>query len=127
MHFPFRFDSVHRNAALLFGVTPGNAGVDVADGNLLVRYGRWSVRTPLDNVAGTQVTGPYSTLKTMGPARLSAVDRGLTFASNGERGLCIRFHEAVPGIEPTGRLRHPGLTVTVEDVDGLATALMPTA
>jgi hypothetical protein len=123
MHFAFRFAPVHRTAALLFGVTPANAGVDVADGHLLARYGLWSVRTPLDNVAGTQVTGPYTTLKTMGPAHLSLADRGLTFSSNAERGLCISFHEPVPGLEPTGRLRHPALTVTVEDIDGLAAAL----
>jgi len=29
----------------------------------------------------------------------------------------------VTGLEPTGRLRHPGLTVTVADVHGLAEAL----
>ncbi len=123
MHFPFRFDPVHRNAAVLFGITPGNAWVDVADGHMLARYGLWALHTPLDNVAGTQVTGPYTTLKTMGPARLSVADFGLTFASNGERGLCISFREPVPGMEPTGRLRHPALTVTVDDVEGLARAL----
>jgi len=50
-------------------------------------------------------------------------DRGLTFATNGERGLCIRFRDPVSGIEPTGHLRHPGLTVTVADVDALARVL----
>jgi len=125
MHFPFRFTPFHRAAALVFGVTPGNTGVDVADGHLLARYGLWSVRTPLTNVSGTEITGPYTTLKTMGPARLSAADHGLTFSSNGERGLCICFHEPVPGLEPTGRLLHPALTVTVADVDGLAAALAP--
>lgn len=123
MRFPFRFDPVHRALALPFGVTPGNSAVEVADGELVARYGRWTVRTPLTNVAGTCVTGPYTTLRTGGPARMSAVDRGLTFSSNGERGLCILFHEPVTGLEPTGRLRHPGLTVTVADIDGLAAAL----
>lgn len=123
MTFPFRFDPVHRALALLFGVTPGRTGVEIVDGRLVARYGFWSVSTPLSNVAGTETTGPYSTLKTVGPAHLSLADRGLTFSSNSERGLCISFHEPVPGLEPTGRLRHPGLTVTVADVDGLAAAL----
>ncbi|MDQ6725216.1 MAG: hypothetical protein M3066_03485 [Actinomycetota bacterium] len=123
MTFPFLFDPVHRTFALLFGITPDNARVEVADGHLLARYGPWSVRTPLTNVASTVVTGPYSSVKTIGPGRMSMVDRGLTFASNGSRGLCICFHEPVPGLEPTGRLRHPGLTVTVADIDGLAAAL----
>jgi hypothetical protein len=74
--------------------------------------------TPLDNVEGSQVTGPYATLLVIEPARLSIADRGLTSATNARRGLCIRFRQPVQGIEPTGRLRHPALTVTVAEVDG---------
>jgi hypothetical protein len=77
----------------------------------------------MDNIAGTEVTGPYRFAKTAGPARLAITDRGLTFATNGERGLRIDFVTPVPGIEPTGRLRHPELTVTVADVEGLRQAL----
>ena len=123
MTFRFRFAPIYRIVALLFGVTPRNSGVVVADGRLQARFGRWSVETPLANIAGSEITGPYGTLKTVGPAHLSLADRGLTFASNGRRGLCIRFRDPVRGIEPTGRLLHPGLTVTVDDVDGLARAL----
>ncbi|MEA2901324.1 MAG: hypothetical protein QOH36_1211 [Actinomycetota bacterium] len=109
----------------MFGVTPANSEVEVADGRLRARYGRWTVDTPVDNVVGTKVSGPYGRLRTIGPAHLSLSDKGLTFASNRRRGLCIEFREPVPGLEPTGRLRHPGLTVTVADVDGLALALDP--
>ena len=65
----------------------------------------------------------YSFLKTAGPAHLSFGDRGITFATNGDRGVCVAFREPVPGIEPTGRLRHPGATLTLADVDGFAAAL----
>ena len=123
MTFPFLFTPLHRALALPFGVTPANARVEVDDGQLTARYGLWSLRTPLSNVAGTEITGPYSTLKTVGPAHLSVADKGLTFSSNAQRGLCISFRDPVPGLEPTGRLRHPALTVTVADVDGLAAAL----
>ena len=58
-----------------------------------------------------------------GPAHLGLTDRGLTFASNGDRGVLISFHQPVGGIEPTGTLRHPALTVTVADVEGLASLL----
>jgi hypothetical protein len=54
---------------------------------------------------------------------LAVTDRGLTFATNGERGVLISFHEPVPGLEPTGLLRHPELTVTVADIDGLVERL----
>lgn len=125
MRFCFAFDPVYRMAALAFAVTPGRAWVDVEDDHLSARFGQWLVTTPLSNISGTQVTGPYGRLRTMGPAHLSLVDKGLTFATNAERGLCICFHETVRGLEPTGRFRHPGLTVTVADVDGLALALTP--
>jgi len=123
VRFPFAFDPLYRSVVVLFGVRPATAWVEVSGGELRARFGPWRLATPLANVAGTEVTGPYRTLKTIGPAHLSLADRGLTFSTNSRRGLCIRFAEPVPGIEPTGRLRHPALTVTVADVDGLAAAL----
>lgn len=117
--FGFRFDPRYVAASLPFGITPASARVLVTDRELEAAFGPWRVRTPLSNVVGTEVTGPYSFLKTAGPARLSFTDRGLTFATNGERGLCICFAEPVRGIDPLGRIRHPGLTVTVADIDGL--------
>jgi hypothetical protein len=81
------------------------------------------VRTQLGNIASAELTGPYGFLKTVGPAHLSLSDRGLTFASNRRQGVCVRFREPVAGMEPTGRIRHPGLTVTVADCAGLVTAL----
>lgn len=84
------------------------------------------MRTPVSNVASTIVNGPFGLLKTAGPAHLSLADRGLTFATNGERGLCITFDEPVPGIEPTHILRHPAVTVTVADCEGLAALLSST-
>lgn len=113
--------------ALAFAVTPATAWVDVDGGQLSARFGLWRLSTPVTNVVGTEVTGPYGLLRTVGPAHLSAADRGLTFATNRRRGLCIRFRQPVPGLAPTARLRHPGLTVTVADIDGLAAALVPPA
>ena len=123
--FPFQFTTPYRVAGLPFGITPLTALVLVGDDELAVRFGFWKVRTRLANVVSTTVTGPFSFLKTAGPAHLSFVDRGLTMATNGARGLCITFREPVAGIEPTGMLRHPALTVTVTDCSGLAAALTP--
>jgi hypothetical protein len=117
--FPFRFDPTYRRLARLFGVTPARAWVDLGDDELEARYGPWRLRTPTSNIADAELTGPYSFFKTVGPARLGITDRGLTFASNRDRGVCISFHSPVPGIDPFGRIRHPELTVTVLDVDGL--------
>lgn len=105
--------------ARLFGVTPERAWIDVGAEELVARFGRWHVRTPVSNVARAEETGPYSFLKTAGPARLGVTDRGLTFATNGDRGVCLRFKTPVTGIDRAGRIRHPELTVTVLDVEGL--------
>ena len=81
------------------------------------------METPLANVAGACPTGPYSMLKTIGPAHMSLVDRGLTFATNREQGVCITFRRPVTGLDPLGVVLHPTLTVTVDDVDALLAEL----
>lgn len=121
--FPFRFTPLYRLAALPFGVTESTAAVEVDATQLRIRFGPWRVRTPLSNVVSTTMTGPFSALKTAGPAHLSFVDHGMTCATNGERGLCIRFQEPVRGLEPFGLLRHPAVTVTVEECERLAGVL----
>jgi hypothetical protein len=124
--FDFRFSTPYRIAALPFGVAPSTCGVRVEEDRVVVRFGLWRVQTSFDNVADVAVTGPYAFVKTAGPAHLSLADKGLTFATNGDRGVCIQFHTPVVGIEPTGVLRHPNLTVTVADCDGLAKTLRRT-
>jgi hypothetical protein len=121
--FPFRWTTTYRLLAGPFLVTPSNAEVEVDEQQLTIRFGRWTLRTPTANVVSTEVTSGYSVLKTAGPPHLSFVDRGITFATNPDRGLCIEFETRVPAIEPFGRIRHPAATVTVADIDGLQRAL----
>ena len=121
--FDFRFVPAYRLAARPFGITPASAWVQVDDDHLLASYGPWRLRTELANISRVAITGPYHFYRTAGPARLGVSDGGLTFASNGERGVLISFHERVPAIDPLKLIRHPELTVTVADVDGLARAL----
>ena len=102
---------------------PATTWVDVADGELRVRFGPWSLRTRVSNVASTEPTGDFLFVKTAGPPHLSFTDRGVTFATNGDLALCVGFHEPVPAIEPFGLLRHPGATITVADPPALAIAL----
>lgn len=113
--FPFAFAASYRLPALLFGVTPATARVDVAAEELRVRFGPWSLLTPRSNIVSVELTGDFGYLKTAGPPHLSFTDRGITFATNGASAVCVRFREPVAGIEPTGRLRHPGATLTVAD------------
>lgn len=121
--FPFAFDPTYRRLSRAFGVTPASAWVEVGGGLLVARFGPWRVTTPLTNVTGANVTGPYAFMKTAGPARLAITDRGLTFATNGHRGVRIDFRTPVPGLDPLRLIKHPELTVTVQDYDRLATLL----
>lgn len=121
--FDFRFDPTYRAPALLFGVTPATTEVRVTDDELRVRFGPWRLRTPLANIERVEVTRDYRWFKAAGPARLSVADRGVTFATNGDEGVCICFTRPVPAIDPLGLLKHPGATMTVADCDGLVRRL----
>src|SRR4051794_25789214 len=102
--FRFAFAPSYRAAGLPFGISPDNALVTVGYGHLDARFGPWRLRTRLSNVVGTEITGPYLFIKTAGPARLGVTDLGLTFATNGDRGVRIDFRRSVPGIAPLSLL-----------------------
>lgn len=116
--FAFDFSTPLSWPLRLLGVSPWTAHVDVDRGEFSVRYGPWTLRTPLSNIVSVQVTGPYNPLRSVG-VHISLVDRGVTFGTTPQRGVCVTFREPVAAALPTGLLRHPGVTVTVEDVDGL--------
>lgn len=120
-YFPFDFD--HRFIAIWWplGAREGRDGVRVHDdGTLEARYGRFTVTTTIDNVAAADNTGPYNPLKAVG-LRLSAVDSGLTMGTTSRVGVCLLFHEKVRRV--IGPRDHRGLTVTVEDPEGLIAAV----
>ncbi|MDT7799663.1 MAG: hypothetical protein QOI78_3096 [Actinomycetota bacterium] len=99
-----------------------HSGLDLDAAGLRVRLGPWLVSTPLANLADVEVSGPFHPLRALG-IRLSPADRGLTFGTNSASGVCLRFREPVPGIEPAGVLRHPSLTATVAQPDLVAEAI----
>ena len=121
--FRFRFDSRYALVARLFGITDRRAVVRVTDQHFTARFGPWLARTPLANVRASSVTGPYHFVKTAGPAHLSFADHGLTFATNGDCGVCLEFTEPITGLDPWGVLHHPNLTVTVADIGRLTELL----
>ena len=112
---PFAFDPLFLGPAAAVGVLPRTCHVEVDAETLHIRFGPWSLRTPIENVAQAETTGPYALLKVIGPPHLSLRDRGVTFATNRKVGLCIGFHEPVRAIEPLGLVTHPAATVTVAD------------
>ena len=90
---------------------------------LFVRYGPWRLVTPRSNVASAELTGGFAWHRTAGPPHLSLSDRGVSFTTNGDRALCLTFHEPVPAIDPTGTITHPGATIAVADPSRLASVL----
>ena len=128
--YAFDFAAAYRGPALLFGITPRTAWVELDERTFAVRYGPWSLSTPVTNLADVTRTGGFAFVKTAGPPHLSFSDRGISFATNdgrghgaegsdAERALCVSFHTPVPGIDPTRRIKHPGATLTVADPDAL--------
>jgi len=119
--FAFHFDHRFRAPLAAAGITPKTAWIEVDD-DVSVRFGPWSLRTPLDNIVRTERSGPYRWYRAIGP-HLSFTDRGVTFGTSTSGGLCVLFAEPVSGLAPFGVLRHPGMTVTPIDIDGLEAAL----
>lgn len=119
----FRFAPSYRLAALPFGIRPATAWVEVGSEGLVARFGPWRLRTPAANLASARLTGDFGWLRTAGPAHLSLVDRGVTFATNGDAAVCVGFRTPVKAIDPTGRIRHPGATLTVVDPPALLAEL----
>lgn len=122
--FEFAFAPAYRLPALVFGIRPRTAHVTVTDDELRVRFGPWSLVTQRTNISSTEISEDFSWLKTAGPAHLSFADRGVTFATNGERALCVQFLEPVAGIDPTRTIRHPNATLTVAHPELLQQALL---
>ncbi|MEU4675236.1 hypothetical protein AB0F91_46690 [Amycolatopsis sp. NPDC023774] len=98
------------------------SGLQLDTDGLRVRLGPWVVTTSLSNLAGAETTGPFNALRGLG-ARLSLADHGLTLGTTSQRGVCIRFHRPIPGIDPWGLVRHPSLTATVAEPELIAAAI----
>jgi hypothetical protein len=120
--FDFAFSRVLSWPLALLGVTPWTAHVDVTEEDFTVRFGPWSLTTPRSNVEGASVNGPYVPFRVFG-AHVSLADHAVTFGTSWRRGVCVRFREPVAAALPTGLLKHPAVTVTVEDPEGLAALL----
>lgn len=120
--FDFAFDPVFRAPLAALGVVPDTAFVTVRPDAFIARFGPWSCATEPENITCVQRTGPYRWYRAIGP-RGSFADRGATFGSSVAGGVCLEFRRPVKALEPVGLLRHPGLTVTVADPDGLITAM----
>ena len=120
--FEMAFDPRFRLPLAALGVTPATAHVTVTPDRLVACFGPWICRTTPANVRAVRLTGPYHWYRAIGP-RLSLTDHALTFGTTTMRGVCLLLREPVPGIDPFGMIRHPGLTVTVADSQRFAASV----
>ena len=108
----FAIDPRYARVLRLFGVRPGRAWIELDAERLRVRFGFWRFETPVANVDCVRLTGPYgSALRAIGP-HISLKDRGISFGTNTDLGVCVLFRRPIRGRESLGLVRHPGLTVT---------------
>jgi hypothetical protein len=119
-HFEFQVDKRFLPLLLPCGLRSARDGVTLTETSFVARLGPFKLETPLANIDDAHVTRDYRWWTAIGP-RLSFADDGLTLGTNTKAGVCVHFHEKVPS--PLKRSGHSALTVTVVDLDGLATAL----
>ena len=117
--FPIRLGARSRPLLRLFGVgTPGDACVEIRDDVLEARFGWAHATTPLSNISGWRIEGPWRWITAIG-VRMSVRHGDITFGGSHRGGVRLDFRERVPVV----RFRVPALYVTVEDLEGFAAAL----
>jgi hypothetical protein len=118
--FKYHVDKRFLPLLLPCGLRPGRDGVTLTKSSFIARFGLLKLETPLENIEDAHVTRDYRWWTAIGP-RLSFADDGLTFGTNKNAGVCVHFREKVPSL--LKRSGHSALTVTVRDVEGLASTL----
>ena len=117
--FPIRLGTRSRPLLCLFGVGgPGDAWVELGDDDLAARFGWSRATTPVSNIAGWRIEGPWRWITAIG-VRRSVRHGDITFGGSHHGGVRLDFVAPVP----VGLFRVPALYVTVEDLEGFAAAL----
>ena len=120
-HFAYAIDKRYLPVLVPLLLRPTKDGVTLTDdGSFVATFGLFKIETPRANITGAHVTENYRWWTAVG-VRMSRRDDGLTFGTNHHAGVCIHFSERVRS--QLRRKGHSALTVTVVDLEGLASAL----
>lgn len=103
---------------LFFGVRRSNAYVDLSDRALDAHFGFFRFRTPADNLASWGIEGPWRWITAVG-VRLGIRHHDLTFGGTNRAGVRIDLKRPVQWMG----FRVPAFYVTVDDLEGFASAL----
>jgi len=117
--FPIRIGA--RSALLLrilFGATPETAWAAVDDDTVSARFGRFSFTTPLANVAGWRIEGPWLWITAIG-VRMSIRHRDVSFAGSPRGGVRLNFRQPIKWT----LFRVPAFYVGTDDLEGFAAAI----
>ena len=105
----------------IWGVRPGLAYAEIDDGPpsvVRVRFGRVRFETPIANIAGYQIEGPFHWVTAIG-IRRSIRHADVSFAGAGHGGVRIDLRQPV-----RWSLFHvPAIYVGADDLDAFAAAL----
>ena len=117
--FPIRLGARSRPLLRLFGVGgSADAWVELQDAGLEARFGWSQAATSTPNITGYRIEGPWLWITAIG-VRRSVRHGDITFGGSPHGGVRIDFRERVP----IGPFRVPALYVTVDDLEGFASAL----
>jgi hypothetical protein len=117
--YPIRIGS--RSRLLLrvaFGVTPERAWVEIAEGEIRLRFGRFASTARVSNVARWRIEGPWRWITAIG-LRRSVRHADISFAGSPRGGVRVDFRTP----ERWWRLRVPAAYYGVEDLEGFAAEL----
>ncbi len=121
--FPIRIG--HRSAPalrLFFGVKPEDAWVEIGDGpdgDVAVRFGWAAFRTPLANVAGWSLEGPWIWVKAIGVRANALGDHAVAFDGSAHGGIRLAFRTPVRWTV----LHAPAIYVSADDEAAVGAAL----
>ncbi len=116
--FPIRIGRRSAPFLRLWGVRPDEAVVTLSGEALDARFGAFRVRTPLSNIKGWRIEGPFRWITAIG-VRMSIRHRDVSFWGGAPGGVRLDFRERVP----FGPFKVPALYVGADDLEGLAAEL----
>jgi hypothetical protein len=117
--FPIRLGARSRTLLrVVFGVTQDSAYVDLG-GELDARFGYGRLKTPLSNIVGWRIEGPWLWITAIG-IRRGIRDGVFSFAGSPRGGVRLDFRDRVRTVRI---FRTRALYVGVEDLEGFAAAL----
>ncbi len=118
VRFPIRVDRRLAWILLAWGVRAGNAWVELDDESMTARFGRFSMSTPLANIASWRIEGPFRVLTAIG-VRGSIRQGDITFGGSAHGGVRMDFREPIR----FWARDCTALYVSADDLEGLAAKL----